>query len=71
MPESTAGVDGERVAAHPTSWSETYEALRVRDMIFGGIETIAGMSEEHTGGFTVAGMPVVIVRVGRDLYAYA
>lgn len=29
------------------------EALRVRDMIFGGIETIAGMSEEHTGGFTV------------------
>ena len=31
MPESTAGVDGERVAAHPTSWSETYEALRVRE----------------------------------------
>ena len=29
------------------------EALRVRDMIFGGIETIAGMSEEHTGGFTI------------------
>ena len=28
------------------------EALRVRDMIFGGIETIAGMSDEHTGGFT-------------------
>jgi ATP/maltotriose-dependent transcriptional regulator MalT len=31
VPESTAGVDGERVAARPTSWAETYEALRVRD----------------------------------------
>jgi NADH dehydrogenase len=28
------------------------EALRVRDTIFGGIETIAGMSQAHTGGFT-------------------
>ena len=31
MPESTAGVDGERVAARPISWAETYDALRVRD----------------------------------------
>ncbi|MDN5761737.1 MAG: FAD-dependent oxidoreductase, partial [Microlunatus sp.] len=29
------------------------EALQVRDMIFGGIETIAGRSEEHSGGLTV------------------
>jgi DNA-binding CsgD family transcriptional regulator len=31
VPESTAGVDGERGTARPTSWAETYEALRVRD----------------------------------------
>ena len=31
MPESTAGVDGEGVAARPISWAETYDALRVRD----------------------------------------
>ncbi len=31
MPESTAGVDGERAAAGPTSWAKTYDALRVRD----------------------------------------
>jgi DNA-binding CsgD family transcriptional regulator len=31
VPESTAGVDGERVAARPVSWAETYDALRVRD----------------------------------------
>ena len=30
MPESTAGVDGERVTARPTSWAETYDVLRVR-----------------------------------------
>lgn len=29
------------------------DALRVRDTIFGGIETIAGVSDTHTGGFTV------------------
>ena len=31
VPESTAGVDGERVAARQTSWAETYDVLRVRD----------------------------------------
>ena len=29
------------------------EALRVRDTIFGGLETIAGMSDPNTGAFTV------------------
>jgi NADH dehydrogenase len=29
------------------------EALKVRDTIFGGIETIAGQSDPHTGGFTI------------------
>ncbi|HET6362486.1 MAG TPA: LuxR C-terminal-related transcriptional regulator [Gemmatimonadota bacterium] len=31
MPESTAGVDAERVAARQTSWAEIYDTLRVRD----------------------------------------
>jgi NADH dehydrogenase len=29
------------------------EALKVRDTIFGGIETIASTSDPHTGGFTI------------------
>ena len=45
------GIPG--AAEYSVSMYTRAEALRVRDMIFGGIETIAGMSEEHTGGFTV------------------
>ena len=45
------GIPG--AADYSVSMYTRAEALRVRDMIFGGIETIAGMSEEHTGGFTV------------------
>ncbi len=45
------GIPG--AAENSVSMYTRAEALRVRDMIFGGIETIAGMSEEHTGGFTV------------------
>ena len=45
------GIPG--AAEYSVSMYTRAEALRVRDMIFGGIETIAGMSEEHTGGFTI------------------
>lgn len=45
------GIPG--AAEYSVSMYTRAEALRVRDMIFGQIETIAGMSEEHTGGFTV------------------
>ncbi|HVK36213.1 MAG TPA: NAD(P)/FAD-dependent oxidoreductase [Microlunatus sp.] len=45
------GIPG--AAEYSVSMYTRAEALRVRDMIFGGIETIAGMSEENTGGFTV------------------
>ena len=45
------GIPG--AAEYSVSMYTRAEALRVRDMIFGGVETIAGMSEEHTGGFTV------------------
>jgi len=45
------GIPG--AAEYSVSMYTRAEALRVRDMIFGGIETIAGMSEEHSGGFTV------------------
>lgn len=45
------GIPG--AAEYSMSMYTRSEALRVRDTIFGGIETIAGMSTPHSGGFTV------------------
>ncbi|MCW2802527.1 MAG: hypothetical protein QOF52_3113 [Propionibacteriaceae bacterium] len=45
------GIPG--AAEYTMSMYTRAEALKVRDTIFGGIETIAGMSDPHTGGFTI------------------
>ncbi|MET0693983.1 MAG: NAD(P)/FAD-dependent oxidoreductase [Propionibacteriaceae bacterium] len=45
------GIPG--AAEYTMSMYTRAEALKVRDTIFGGIETIAGTSDPHTGGFTI------------------
>ncbi|MBA3530268.1 MAG: NAD(P)/FAD-dependent oxidoreductase [Propionibacteriaceae bacterium] len=45
------GIPG--AAEYTMSMYTRAEALKVRDTIFGGIETIAGMSDPHSGGFTI------------------
>ena len=45
------GIPG--AAEYSMSMYTRAEALRVRDTIFGSLETIAGMSDPNTGGFTV------------------
>ncbi len=45
------GIPG--AAEYSMSMYTRAEALRVRDTIFGGLETIAGTSDPNTGGFTV------------------
>ena len=45
------GIPG--AAEYTMSMYTRAEAIRVRDTIFGSLETIAGMSDPNTGGFTV------------------
>ena len=45
------GIPG--AAEYSMSMYTRADALKVRDTIFGGLETIAGTSDPHTGGFTV------------------
>ncbi|HET9873443.1 MAG TPA: NAD(P)/FAD-dependent oxidoreductase [Propionibacteriaceae bacterium] len=45
------GIPG--AAKYTLSMYTRAEALHVRDVIFGGIETIAGASDPHSGGFTI------------------
>ncbi len=45
------GIPG--AAEYSMSMYTRAEALAVRDTIFGGIETIAGTSDPHSGGFTI------------------
>lgn len=38
--------------------------------VWTAIDGVDGLAAGRAGGFSVAGMPVVVVRLGRDLYAY-